>query len=104
MGVRTATGLIAAYMRLCGFSGWTSFWNVIYVLPGTEHDERLLRHMNGISNPVLYERKHLEQIEGTEALPLFLARRSDGVLDQVPVVAVSLCCSVCFPLCKFVLF
>lgn len=53
MTIRTATGLIAAYMRACGFKGWASFWRVIYVLPGHEHDQRLLRH----------ERKHLEQIE-----------------------------------------
>lgn len=53
MKIRTATGLIAAYMRLFGFRGWASFWRVIYILPGYEHDERLLRH----------ERKHLEQIE-----------------------------------------
>lgn len=53
MTVRTSTGLIAWYMRACGFAGWASFWRVIYVLPGHEHDERLLRH----------ERKHLEQIE-----------------------------------------
>ena len=49
----TATGLISWYMRACGFAGWTSFWRTIYVLPGHELDERLLRH----------ERKHLEQIE-----------------------------------------
>ena len=53
MNIRTATGLIAAYMRARGFKGWTSFWRVIYILPGHEHDQRLLRH----------ERKHLEQIE-----------------------------------------
>ena len=53
MTTRTATGLIAAYMRLCGFKGWASFWNAVYVLPGHERDERLLRH----------ERCHLEQIE-----------------------------------------
>ena len=53
MTIRTATGLIAAYMRLCGFRGWASFWRTIYVLPGNEHNERLLRH----------ERRHLEQIE-----------------------------------------
>ena len=53
MTVRTATGLIAWYIRSMKCRGWTSFWNVIYVLPGSEHDERLLRH----------ERKHLEQIE-----------------------------------------
>ena len=53
MKIRTATGLIAAYMRSCKFDGWTSFWNTIYALPGHEHDQRLLRH----------ERCHLEQIE-----------------------------------------
>lgn len=53
MKVHTASGLIASYMRACKFDGWTSFWNTIYVLPGHEHDQRLLRH----------ERKHLEQIE-----------------------------------------
>lgn len=53
MKVKTATWLIAWYMRLCGFAGWASFWFTIYVLPGFEHDQRLLRH----------ERKHLEQIE-----------------------------------------
>ena len=53
MKVKTATWLIAWYMRLCGFAGWSSFWNTIYVLPGHENDQRLLRH----------ERKHLEQIE-----------------------------------------
>lgn len=40
-------------MRACGFRGWTSFWRVVYVLPGHEQNERLLRH----------ERCHLEQIE-----------------------------------------
>ena len=53
MKIKTATGPLAWYMRRCGFAGWASFWNAIYVLPGFEHDERLLRH----------ERKHLEQIE-----------------------------------------
>lgn len=53
MQVKTATGLLAWCMRRCRFRGWASFWGAIYVLPGNEHDERLLRH----------ERKHLEQIE-----------------------------------------
>lgn len=53
MKVKTAKGLIRAYMRLCGFAGWTSFWNTVYVLPGRESDQRLLRH----------ERCHLEQIQ-----------------------------------------
>ena len=53
MKVRTATGLIAWYMRACKFDGWASFWRVIYVLPGFEHDQRLLRH----------EAEHLRQIE-----------------------------------------
>lgn len=50
---RTATCLIALYMKACGFKGWASFWRVVYVLPGFENNESLLRH----------ERKHLEQIE-----------------------------------------
>ena len=53
MTVRTATGLLAYLMRLCGFKGWTSFWRVIYVLPGQEDNAALIRH----------EAKHLEQIE-----------------------------------------
>lgn len=53
MTISTATGPIAAYMSLCGFRGWASFWRTIYVLPGHEYNERLLRH----------ERKHLEQIK-----------------------------------------
>ena len=53
MQIKTATGLLALYMRRCGFDGWASFWSTIYVLPDFENDERLLRH----------ERCHLEQIE-----------------------------------------
>ena len=53
MQVRIATGLIAWYMRAFGFAGWASFWSTIYVTPGFQNDQRLLRH----------ERKHLEQIE-----------------------------------------
>lgn len=50
---RTATGLIALYMKLCGFRGWASFWRVIYVMPGHESNQQVIRH----------ELKHLEQIE-----------------------------------------
>ena len=50
---RTATGLILAYMRLCGFQGWTSFWGAIYLAPGYEMHQALIRH----------ERKHLEQMQ-----------------------------------------
>ena len=53
MKVKAATGLIDWYMRACKFAGWASFWRTVYVLPGHEHDKRLLSH----------ERKHLEQIE-----------------------------------------
>lgn len=53
MKIRTATGPLAWYMRACKFDGWASFWNTVYVLPGFEQNERLLRH----------ERMHLEQIE-----------------------------------------
>lgn len=51
--VKTAKGFIAWYMRLFRFQGWASFWNTIYVMPGYEHDQRLIRH----------EMRHLEQIE-----------------------------------------
>lgn len=53
MQVRTASGLLAWLMRRVGFLGWTSFWRTVYVLPGHEQNQRLLRH----------ERCHLEQIE-----------------------------------------
>ena len=53
MKIRTAKGLLAWYMRRCGFRGWASFLGAIYVLPGSERDERLLRH----------ELCHLVQIE-----------------------------------------
>ena len=53
MKIKTAKGPLAWLMRRAGFAGWTSFWNTVYVLPGHEHDQRLLRH----------ERCHLEQIE-----------------------------------------
>jgi hypothetical protein len=51
--IRTASGLILAYMKACGFQGWTSLWNVIYMAPGYELCQPLIRH----------ERKHLEQME-----------------------------------------
>lgn len=53
MTIRTTTDMISAYMQACGFAGWAPFWRVIYVLPGHENNQRLIRH----------ERKHLEQIE-----------------------------------------
>jgi hypothetical protein len=65
MDVKTAKGLLAWYMRRCGFLGWTSFWGAIYVLPGSERDDRLLRH----------EREHLRQIERDGRL-LFALRYS----------------------------
>lgn len=51
--IRIAAGPIAWYMKLCGFIGWASFWRVIYIMPGHEHEQRLIRH----------ELCHLEQIE-----------------------------------------
>ena len=53
MKVRTASGPILWFMKACGFKGWTSFWSVVYVLPGWETVQWLIRH----------EAKHLEQIE-----------------------------------------
>jgi hypothetical protein len=40
-------------MNLCKFQGWTSFWGVIYMAPGHELHQGLIRH----------ERKHLEQMQ-----------------------------------------
>jgi hypothetical protein len=51
--IRTASGLIFWYMKACGFQGWTSFWGVIYMAPGYELHQGLIRH----------ERKHLEQMQ-----------------------------------------
>lgn len=51
--IKTANGLILLYMKACGFQGWTSLWGVIYMAPGYETHEALLRH----------ERKHLEQMQ-----------------------------------------
>jgi hypothetical protein len=51
--IRTASGLIQMYMKACGFQGWTSFWGVIYMTPGYEQHDALIRH----------ERKHLEQMQ-----------------------------------------
>jgi hypothetical protein len=53
MNIRTATGPIKLYMKLCGFRGWASFWNTIYLMPGSEEDASLIRH----------EVVHLDQIE-----------------------------------------
>jgi hypothetical protein len=50
--IKTANGLILLYMKACGFKGWTSFWNVIYMAPGYEQHVGLIRH----------ERKHIEQM------------------------------------------
>ena len=51
--IRTASGPILLYMKACGFQGWTSLWGVIYMAPGYETHEALIRH----------ERKHLEQMQ-----------------------------------------
>lgn len=53
MTIRPATGLIALYLRLCGFKGWASFWRVVYLHPEHMVNQGLIRH----------ELKHLEQIE-----------------------------------------
>ena len=51
--IKTATGLVKLYMKMCGFKGWTSFWKTIYLMPGYETNERLIKH----------EKCHLEQIQ-----------------------------------------
>ena len=50
--IKPAPLVIAAFMRLCGFYGWTSFWGVIYIKQGHTASEQLIRH----------EMKHIEQI------------------------------------------
>lgn len=50
--IKPAPPVIAAFMRLCGFYGWTSFWGVIYIKPGYIASDRLIRH----------EMKHIEQV------------------------------------------
>jgi hypothetical protein len=51
--IRTASGSILLYMKACGFQGWTSLWGVIYMAPGYELCQPLIRH----------ESKHLEQMQ-----------------------------------------
>ena len=51
--IRTASGLILLYMKAWGFQGWTSLWGVIYMAPGYELNEALIRH----------ESKHMEQMQ-----------------------------------------
>lgn len=53
MKIKRARGLIAVYMRLCGFKGWASFWDTVYLMPGSDTDASLIRH----------EARHLKQIE-----------------------------------------
>ena len=52
MTIKPAYGLIALYMRLCGFQGWASLWDTIYLAPGSMQDRCLIRH----------EATHLAQI------------------------------------------
>ena len=51
--IKIATGLIKKFMEVNKFAGWTSIWGDIYVMPGYEKDERLIKH----------EQVHLEQIK-----------------------------------------
>jgi len=46
-------GPVKWYMKLCGFQGWTSFWDVIYLDPAHLNDESLIRH----------EMAHIDQIQ-----------------------------------------
>ena len=52
MRIKTATGVIALYMRVCSFQGWASYWSTVYLAPGSMQDRGLIRH----------EAKHLEQM------------------------------------------
>ena len=63
-GVKTATGMIAAYMRGCRFYGWASFWNVIYVLPGHVQNVGLLCRYGYYRNPYEVENEFTSFILG----------------------------------------
>ena len=51
--INPCSGFIKWYMDRCGFKGWTSFWNTIYLHPDHLGDEPLIRH----------EMAHIEQID-----------------------------------------
>lgn len=53
MIIRTAKGPIKWFLKLSGFKGITSLWNVVYILEGYEGNADLLRH----------EGVHLEQMK-----------------------------------------
>ena len=53
MTIHPAPIWLRPFLRLAGFDGWASFWRVAYLMPGHEHDQRLIRH----------ELCHLRQIE-----------------------------------------
>lgn len=61
--IRIATGLIKLWMRLWGFTGWSSLWGAIYVMPGFQHNKALIRH----------EAMHLEQMR-RDGKARFMAR------------------------------
>ena len=42
--MKTATGLILWWMRICGFYGWTSSFGNIYARPGFESSQILRKH------------------------------------------------------------
>ena len=73
MIIRTATGLIAWHMKLCGTAGWASFWRTIYVLPGHENNRNGGRDLHSYQSLLRHERCHLEQIDRDGRL-LFLIR------------------------------
>lgn len=51
--VREAKGIIKTFMKLCGFLGWTSLWNTIYVMPGQRTNAVVMQH----------ELIHIEQMQ-----------------------------------------
>jgi len=53
MKIKTAKGLVLLYLKATGFKGWTSFWDTIYLYPGYENNQCIIRH----------EQEHLRQIK-----------------------------------------
>jgi len=51
--IKVASGLIKKFLEANNFVGWTSLWGDIYVMPGYENNEMVIKH----------EQAHLAQMK-----------------------------------------
>lgn len=42
--IKEARGLIKIFMKTCGFLGWASLWNTVYVMPGHKNNAVVVHH------------------------------------------------------------